>query len=285
MIEPRAAELRARRRAMQWSVLLSSAAVVCGCGPAPPPADEQRAQIEDPSAELARVAQGPASDSIVELRQRAVDPDYRVRERAVTAAAGLADPAATQILTSGLQDESINVRLAAAQALAARPYPAATDAVLEQIATSPDETVREILIAAAGHLPGPRTSTALKQIEREGGPLAGTARLALAKLGDTAARAAVLANLGAAAPRARYDALAALTYIGEESLAARALDLLGDKASALPIGVLRAGRYRRVCDQAVDTIVLLRRLTPGFETGPERIYSDDELGRIRTLTR
>jgi hypothetical protein len=108
--------------------------------------------------------------------------------------------------------------------------------------------------------------------------------MALAKLGEPQARAALLADLAAPLPRTRYDTVGQLRYVGDVGLASHARKLLPDRAAAQRIGIMNAPRYRRVCDQAVDTLVYLRQLKVSFPVNLEQIYSDDQISQVERLT-
>jgi HEAT repeat protein len=272
-----------------FAVVLAHAALV-SVALAGEPGDEdvmkaletQLAEANWAAVETSRRA-GPGS--VATLRAFAADPNFRVRQIVVSAAAALGVPDVADLLASGLKDPNVNVRLAAAKALRERPYPGATNTVLEKLESPNTEpVVRELLALAAGHLPGERTVKVLKSIDGEG-ELAANARMALAKLGEPTAKASLVAELGAREPLKRYNALAALPYVGDAGLAPHARKLLSDYAEALNVGLPASPRYRRVCDQALDSLVALRALRPPFPVTPTSIYTDDQLDVVRGMTR
>lgn len=211
------------------------------------------------------------------------DKNFQVRQIAVSSAGAIGDPQGADILATGLEDENINVRLAAARELSKKAYPAATETVLAVLKKSPEGIVRELLAVAAGFLPGEKTVAALRPLASGDSVLAEKAMFALAKLGDAAGRKALSSRLSAKLPRTRYEALEALCYVSSSVFATPAKKLLSDKATGLQIGSVRNPRNRRVADQAVDSLVCLLKLQPPFETSPEKIYTDSEIATIKNL--
>ncbi|MEO6002389.1 MAG: HEAT repeat domain-containing protein [Opitutus sp.] len=210
---------------------------------------------------------------------------YLLRQIAMTCVGRIGDPAGSDILAAGLTDTNINVRIAAANELSQKPYPGALERVLGLLQQNPDDAVRETLALAAGHLPSPQTIEVLRGLVSGTDELAGNARMALAKLGDPAARAAMIADLAAPLPRTRYDTVGQLRYVGDVSLAPHARKILADRAIALAIGAMVTPRYRRVCDQVLDTLVYLLSLKVPFAVDVEQIYTDEQLSQVERLTR
>jgi hypothetical protein len=218
------------------------------------------------------------------IRSFVKDENYRTRQIAV-ACAGEIEGQVSDILARGLTDPNVNVRITAANGFARRPYPEALDTLIEQVDKSPDDSVRETLVLALGLLPDERTLTVLKRLLVSGGSLVRSARLALARLGDPEARASLLADLSSPLPRARYDVLKDLIYVRDAELMGYAERLLDDREPAVRVGVVKAPRYRRVCDQAVDTLVAVLKVAVSFEVSEEKIYSHSELTEMKHLVR
>ena len=235
-----------------------------------------------------------AVDETMRLRESALptikkygqDKDYQKRQIAVECAGVIGGEVAAQILIAGLKDDNINVRLSAAKTLERNPNSSATEAVVELVNESDEEVLREILALAAGHLPGEKTVEVLKKIEQaDEQQVSVNAQMALAKLGDEEAKQAIISQLDDALPRTRYDALEKLIYIDDASLARYAKKHLVHKSPAVMIGTVKSPRYRRVCDQAVDTMVFLLKLKVPFQVSIEIIYSDKEILAVESLTR
>ena len=213
------------------------------------------------------------------------DKNETVRQIAVGCAGAIGDPQGADILAAGLKDVSLGVQLGAARELAEKPYPAATEAVLELLNKKPEEVLTELLIKAAGNLPGAKTVATLRPFLAGDDVIATQTIYALAKLGDAAGRKALSAKLSAKLPRTRYEALENLCYVNNSSFAATAKKLLFDKANALPIGLPSDPLNRRVADQAVDSLVCLLKLQPPFETSQSKVYTDREIATIRNLVK
>jgi hypothetical protein len=246
------------------------------------PVSELLASANWAAVEEAR-RQGNAALPII--RKFVQDENYRTRQIAVACAGEIAHAQVTDILTAGLTDPNVNVRITAANEFARRPYPEALETLIEQVDKSPDDNVRETLVLALGLLPDERTLTLLQRLLVSGGSLVRPARLALARLEDPEARASLLADLSSPLPRARYDVLRAFTYVNDAALMEYAVRLLDDREAAVRVGVVKAPRYRRVCDQAVDTLVAVLKLAVSFEASEEKTYSDSELTETKHLVR
>jgi HEAT repeat protein len=214
------------------------------------------------------------------VRRFANDPNYVVRQITMNCVEAIGDATGGDILASGLADGNVNVRLAAARALATRSYPSAASSIVAALQLSDDETFRELLVTAAGYSPEGRTISVLTPLSAGDSVLAHNAVLALAKLGSETGRKMLSAKLSAKLPRTRYEALEGLCYVNDKRFSAEAKRLLSDKAVGLRIGSVRSPKYRRVADQAVDSLVCLLGLRVSFTVSSERIYSDQEIASI-----
>jgi HEAT repeat protein len=224
---------------------------------------------------------GPAALPL--LRRYVQHENYRSRQLSMRCVGRIGAEQGADILAAGLMDENFNVQNAAANELAKRPYPGVANAIFERLVAGGDEIVREKLALAAGYLPDPRAIEVLKSVETEGGVLASNARMALARLGDRDAQQSLIAELGAPLASTRYEALEKLVYVDDRSYAPLVKRLLQDREEAVRIGIVEMPRYRRVCDQAVDTLIALLRPKVTFESSVETIYSDDALAEAAQI--
>ncbi len=214
------------------------------------------------------------------------DEDYQKRQIAVACAGVIEDDGVVPVLAAELDDDNVNVRLEAAKAINKNPKPGVTDAVLEKLQNSQENVLKEILALAAGKLPGEKTIEVLKKVQKsEEGQVSINAQMALAKLGNSEAKEAIVKELSDPLARTRYDALEKLIYIEDSALATYARRLLHDKADAVMIGVIRRPKYRRVCDQAVDTIIFLLNLSVTFRVDKGKIYDDREIQEVDKKSR
>jgi len=226
--------------------------------------------------------EGPAA--LPAIRQYARNRNYRTRQISLACAARIGGgEAAAEIIAVGLTDDNINVQLQAAKELSSGKFPSAAEAVLEQLGHGKDYLVREFLALAAGYIPGGRTVDVLRPLAEGKGALSTNVRMALARLGDAQALSELTKDLSSSSPRTRYEALDQLRYVGNPKLIPYAKRLLDDKEPALRIGPAIRPRFRRVCDQAVDTLVLMLKLRPPFPIAAERIYTDEELRQVCEL--
>lgn len=209
--------------------------------------------------------------------------NYRSRQIALASAARVGGDEAASMLATGLTDDNVNVQLQAAKDLSTGQFPSASGAILAQLANNRDHVVKQFLALAAGYIPGEASIAALRPLAEGKDELATNARMALARLGDENARRQLTNDLSATLPRTRYDALDQLRYVNDLKFASYAKRLLDDKEPARRIGTARHPKFRRVCDQAVDTLVSLLSLKPPFRVAPERIYTEGELTQLRRL--
>lgn len=238
--------------------------------------------LAEASSESVNEAKRQGKSALPIIRPFLKDDNYQVRELAVASAGAIGDDSAADILSSGLKDSNINVRLAAADELTKRSYPAATGTVLEVIKTSPDETLRELLVEAAGFLPGDKTIATLRPLAKGKSVLADQAKYALAKLGDSSGINAVTNKLSAADSYVRYEALQKLCYVDDLRFVSKAEKLLSDKTDAITVGSPRNPQMRRVTDAAVDALVCLLNLNTSFKAS-DGIYTDENINQVRNL--
>ncbi|HFQ81471.1 MAG TPA: hypothetical protein ENK33_08890 [Desulfobacterales bacterium] len=219
------------------------------------------------------------------VKQGAKMAGFQSRQISMVCAGQLGGEAAGEILLAGLNDKHINVSLTAAGQLSKNPPASALHGILNELAACSEENICALLALSAGRLPGEASTKALLGLVGGDDDVAKNAQLALAKLGQPEYLKAHLSKLAAKSPHTRYEALAQLVYIDNAELAENAKQLLSDKEVAVIIGTQYNPRYRRVCDQAVDTLIALLKLTPPFATGAERIYTDEQLLQIKNLVK
>ncbi|MGH9431414.1 MAG: HEAT repeat domain-containing protein [Terriglobia bacterium] len=225
--------------------------------------------------------EGPAA--LPTIRQYARSKNYRTRQISVACAARIGGNEAAAIVAGGLIDDNVNVQLQAAKELSSGKFPSAAQAVLEQLSHGQEYLVREFLALAAGYIPGSQAVAILRPLAEGKGTLATNARMALCRLGDERALSELIKDLSSSSPRTRYESLDQLRYVANPKLIPYAKRLLSDKEPAVRIGLARHPRFRRVCDQAVDTLVFLLQLHPPFRVAAEQIYTDEELRQVRDL--
>ncbi len=226
--------------------------------------------------------QGAAALPVV--RRAAGHAKFQTRQIAMASAGKIGGAEAGKILGAGLSDADLNVRLQAANELSVNPPAEAGQAILARLPIEEDDRVKEPLALAAGYIPGDQTVRILQLVAGMwSGELAKTARMALAKVGDKPSREALLAELSSPDAFVRYTAVGWLRYVDDKQYVPHARKLLHDKAPAQKIGPVRQPKFRRVCDQAVDTLVHLLKLKVPFETDLEKIYSDTEINTIAKL--
>ncbi len=211
--------------------------------------------------------------------------NYESRQLAMYCAGSLEGPQAGEILTLGLSDDDVNVRSAAASQLMDDPPENAKTALLHTLSqkTERSHQIPEMLALGAGFLPGDDTVEVLKGLLSEGDDLAENAKMALAKLGDQECKNNIIGELSDNNPFTRYNAVKKLEYIDDPGTFQHVVKLLNDRAEAVNVGTSYRSRYRRVCDQAVDSVIYLLELEPPFEINVTKIYSDSEILQLREM--
>lgn len=211
--------------------------------------------------------------------------NFESRQLAMYCAGSLEGPQAGETLALGLSDDDVNVRSAAASQLMDDPPENAKTALLHTLSqkTERSHQIPEMLALGAGFLPGDDTVEVLKGLLPEGDDLAENAKMALAKLGDQELKNNIIGELSDNNPLTRYNAVKKLEYIDDPSTFHHVVKLLGDRAEAVNVGTSYRSRYRRVCDQAVDSVIYLLELEPPFEINVTKIYSDSEILQLREM--
>jgi HEAT repeat protein len=225
--------------------------------------DELRSKLKAGDWDASKIAErlGPTAWPAIEEADKAEDPD--IRQVAVQCAAVLGGSHAAPILVAGLSDESEDVVLEAARQLSRAPFPGTEEAIAKSLESNLPEDILELLALAAGQGADLQAKDILRHYSSRSDELGLSAQMALAKLGDEA--------------HTRYDILSRLIYVKDPSLAELVKPFLSDRAGAQIVGPERARRMRRVCDQALDTLVVLLQIQPSFATATDKVYSDSEL--------
>jgi hypothetical protein len=230
-------------------------------------------------------AQRQGAAALPTVRTYAKSKNSSSRQIAMACASHIGGDEAGQILSAGLGDSDINVQLTAAKELDSGKFPSAYASILDHLAKGKDDLVREFLALDAGYIPGDETIGVLRPLAAGQGGLATNSRMALAKLKDAWARDLLVKDLSSPLPRTRYEALIQLVYVDDQQFIPNARPLLDDVQPARRIGTARSPRFRRVCDQAVDTLAFLLKLKPSFPIAPEKIYTQEQLVQFRQITR
>jgi len=209
---------------------------------------------------------------------------FRSRQISMICAGSLGGEPAVNILITGLADKHINVRLAAAGELSKNPPANSQQALLNEIKQCSNDAICESLVLGIGRIPNDASIEALLELAKENEDMTDSTQLALAKLNHPPARKKLLAKFESKEAYIRYEALSELVYINDPKLASFAKKLTTDIVPTVTIGTPYDEQHRRVCDQAVDTLVTLLKLKPSFQISPETIYSVTQLTEINKLT-
>lgn len=284
------------------------AGALATAGPAgPPPSAKERAaralaaaRVGDmgPSADLARL--GPSV--VPHLAPFLSDPSEDVRTQGVAVLREIGGASAVPLLVAALGDASLEVRERSASALWDRCEPGAVlaaagaEARLRALVEEETSAAGAYLLLGRSREPASRDALARAAARKEplvklspGAlpvPAALAARVALSRLGDREARAALLrwSDAGVAPgppPPERLFVLAALGEVDDPALlhaVASALDDERPVAGGVPSG---AAPSRRVCDVAVEAFVARLRLAPGFALSEARRYDAAERARVK----
>ncbi|MGB9466243.1 MAG: hypothetical protein WBR10_14130 [Candidatus Acidiferrum sp.] len=241
--------------------------------------------LESANWDAVEEAQRQGISALPAVRTYAKSKNSASRQIAMACASRIGGEEAGQILAAGLADTDINVQLTAAKELDSGKFPSASPAILDHLARGKDDLVREFLALDAGYISGDTTIAVLRPLAEGQGGLATNARMALAKLKDGWARDLLVKDLSSPVARTRYEALDQLRYVDDQQFVPNAKRLLDDREPARRIGTARNPRFRRVCDQALDTLVFLLKLNPSFPVAPERIYTQEQLAQLAQMVR
>tara|TARA_R110002096_G_scaffold44524_8_gene119845 strand:+ start:51084 stop:52058 length:975 start_codon:yes stop_codon:yes gene_type:complete len=234
------------------------------------------------AVDLAKRLGGDAWPAVEAAAQQ---PEFRTRQIAMACAGALGTSRALPLLIAGLGDPHRNVSIAAASQLSLSPPPGAQAELVRSLGACEEDVICALLVRGLGRLPGERSIAAVLDAAQRSDALLDVARLALSKLGDKDAlrsQRALLKNRSAAI---RYQALVDTRYIANATLIVAAKPLLQDTAPVVSIGTPYNEQHRRVCDQAVDTLVVLLQLEPSFAVAAETIYSDEQIREVARLAR
>jgi len=162
---------------------------------------------------------------------------------------------ARRALGAALRDGAFDVRLAASQALYRSPGPEALDALLLAARTAREAAIRRNAVLAAGRVAGTKPAGLAAATADEKDP--GVQRAALAargRLGDTAARAALLKQLDAVPASARKDWIETCEYVDRPWILPPLAAWLDDLSPARHVGAdgLPGVQDLRVCDLVVN---------------------------------
>lgn len=156
--------------------------------------------------------------------------------------------------------------------------------MVEILKTRPDQVIAERLILLLGNYHQKFVFDALVMFEKKSDDAHKKwYSLALAKLGEKDFYNKILAKLKHREAYVRYVALQDLGYVHNRSATKKIAPLLSDMAPAVRVGSVRTNTWRRVCDQAVDTLIALEELTTSFTLSLSRIYSQEELEEVKRL--
>ena len=210
------------------------------------------------------------------------NPDSQVRELAVKTLHLAGGAPARDGLLRALHDKSQMVRAAAVNLLPQHVTADDLPALETEVTANPDEYVREHVALIVGRLSQPGSVTALRrQFALEQDVHARRAEaMALARLGDSIGRDAIVARLHGTDPQERAAALSDLVYVNDRGLLREAAALLDDQRDAVNVGPSHGPYYIRVCDVAVNTIDALLGHAFGF-TAYDRRYSAEQIAQAR----
>lgn len=227
-------------------------------------------------------------------------PDDDVRRDLAGYLAGLDHPATAPLLARLLADLDADIRARAADALFALPdpgsalaaAPSAMEALLADAAGGAPTAAQLLLLGYAGT---DKAAAVLRAIVEDGEappvklypwqrpvPAALAATIALSRLGERAARDALLQRQPPLPPEEMAFLLSVLPAIDAPSVlhhvAALALDDEREIAGGVPSG---AGPQRRLCDRAVDVFAARLDLTLPFALNPAGRYGEAERRAVR----
>ena len=226
------------------------------------------------------------------------DPDPNIRRETVALLRAVGGKAALGLLARALGDPLVEIQERAAMALYERYDPrtlaasAETGASLRKSVTAGNTRAAAVLLLA--YFPGPETQQLLGKLRGRPAeevtklhewspavPVSLPAAVALSRLGENDARAALLATIEDAGVNVLEFLFEAIREIDSpEVLQALkpALDNQAEVSSGVPSG---AAPRRRICDVAVNAFVRRLSLKVDFELLESRRYSEAQIQQVR----
>jgi HEAT repeat protein len=226
---------------------------------------------------------GPEAASAIQALLQ--DQNVEVRELAVNALAQAGGPVARKGLIMAVKDRSDMVRAAACRHLqlnyAAEDLPELT----AELGSNPDEFVREQVGLVLGRIGSTNAIAPLaRQFQKESDLHARQAiSLALARLGEDANRQAYLQRLRQSDPKERALAVRDLLYVNDRKLVPQVLPLLDDLRPALNVGPSHGPYLIRVCDVTINVLDEFLKHPFSFKIEPARRYSEKEIATAKTV--
>ncbi len=248
--------------------------------------DLTRLLLADDSAAIERTrAAGEAALPALEAQLEHPDPD--VRFLVVECLVALGSPAALRLLPPRIEDDSLDVRLEAVNALFDHgPVPGMGPELAALYDRSPDGYIRRQLALVLGRLEpqesGSRLASRLvaNDLARDG------LLAALARQGDPSARARLARLLEEAQGERVVDVLRLFRYVGRAEYTLDLLPLLEREEIVQDLSNDITQIKRRACDLALDEFLRLRPEALGFGLRPPREgYVYTELVAVRLLLR
>lgn len=233
----------------------------------------------------ARDTAGREGEAALPVLQRyASNEDMGIRALVMECYARIKSDRALAALADGLNDPEFNVQKTALFMLHQVHGAAAVPRLQEKVVRADEGFVRGQSALVLGRIGASSSARVIKaRLPQETD--AGAARemgLALARLGDEAAKQKVVASLSSPEARARYAAVGDFEYMNDPLLVARLDPLLSDTRPARNIGVEPYPVMHRVCDRTVEAVAALLPGRLSFKTGP-RTYTAAEIEETRRL--
>ncbi len=189
------------------------------------------------------------------IEKSLTDSNKDVRELSVLVLEKRPEEKAVDLLMKSIVDKDMSVQIAAIEALAKRPSKRMV-AGLKQALPKVDPDVHPEIILLLGMCGDTNQKEYLRDLlikaEKEGETeLLHNINLALARLGDVAAKNSLIINLSSEQVEDRRDALHNFEYINDPKLLVQLKPLLNDTDIAMDIGKSPQHVYLRICDLLV----------------------------------
>ncbi len=224
--------------------------------------------------------------AVADLQILARDEDAEVRELALRCLIESSNPEIPLILAEALFDEDVQVQAVALKGLHRRPDPSVRPALMQVLYRSEDPYVKQqvaLIIGRMGAAAHPDELSMHCQTERDPQVREGC-MVAMARLGEPAAREAFIERLQASAHRERARFLDYCSYIGAPWVLPPLIPLLDDETPMVRIGVdalPRAVHYLRACDLVVELVVALSGQPFSFAIGGPTHYDHPQREEVR----
>lgn len=228
---------------------------------------------------------GALGESAIPMLSRLLEnPDPQVRQLVVLCLEKVPGPKAADLLAKTINDPDEQVRAYAADILLVTPDPSILPAMLSAATRHEDPYIRAKAALFVGIMGDGNSLDLLRQAlaSEQNANVQNGLQQAMARLGDPAARRAILEQLNSPDKKKQFEALEKIEYVNDRNLVKNISRLLDNSS---PVMVLMASETARVVlrlkDAAAKVIAVLLKQPFTFKLPSYRVCTDAEIQEIK----